>query len=60
MAQIALVWLLHQDPLDAPIVDTTSAEHLEEAVAALDISLSASDQEWLAEPYEPVPVSGRE
>jgi hypothetical protein len=31
MAQIALVWLLHQDPLDAPIVDTTSAEHLEEA-----------------------------
>jgi aryl-alcohol dehydrogenase-like predicted oxidoreductase len=60
MAQIALAWLLHQDPVDAPIVGTTSVEHLEEAVAALDISLSASDQEWLAEPYEPVPVSGHE
>jgi aryl-alcohol dehydrogenase-like predicted oxidoreductase len=60
MAQIALAWLLHQDPVDAPIVGTTSVEHLEEAVAALDISLSTSDQEWLAEPYEPVPVSGHE
>jgi aryl-alcohol dehydrogenase-like predicted oxidoreductase len=60
MAQIALAWLLHQDAVDAPIVGTTSIEHLEEAVAALDISLSASDQEWLEEPYEPVPVSGHE
>jgi len=60
MAQIALAWLLHQDVVDTPIVGTTSVEHLEEAVAALDISLSASDQEWLEEPYEPVPVSGHE
>jgi len=60
MAQIALAWLLHQDAVDAPIVGTTSIEHLEEAVAALDISLSTSDQEWLAEPYEPVPVSGHD
>ena len=58
MAQIALAWLLHQDAVDAPIVGTTSIEHLEEAVAALDISLSASDQSWLEEPYEPVSVSG--
>jgi aryl-alcohol dehydrogenase-like predicted oxidoreductase len=60
MAQIALAWLLHQDAVDAPIVGTTSIEHLEEAVAALDISLSTSDQEWLTDPYEPVPVSGHE
>lgn len=60
MAQIALAWLLHQDAVDAPIVGTTSIEHLEEAVAALDISLSASDQSWLEEPYEPVSVSGHE
>ncbi|ERH11099.1 MAG: putative oxidoreductase [halophilic archaeon J07HX64] len=58
MAQIALAWLLHQDVVDAPIVGTTSVEHLEEAVAALDISLSTSDQEWLEAPYDPVPVSG--
>jgi aryl-alcohol dehydrogenase-like predicted oxidoreductase len=60
MAQIALSWLLHKEWVDAPIVGTTSIEHLEEAVAALDISLSDSDIEWLEAPYEPVPVSGHE
>jgi aryl-alcohol dehydrogenase-like predicted oxidoreductase len=60
MAQIALSWLLHKDVVDAPIVGTTSIEHLEEAVEALDISLSDSDIEWLEDPYEPVSVSGHE
>jgi aryl-alcohol dehydrogenase-like predicted oxidoreductase len=60
MAQIALSWLFHKDWVDAPIVGTTSVEHLEQAVEALDISLSESDIEYLEEPYEPVPVSGHE
>ena len=60
MAQIALAWLLHKDWVDAPIIGTSSIEHLEDAVAALDISLSDSDIEHLEEPYEPVPVSGHE
>jgi len=60
MAQIALAWLLHKETVDAPIVGTTSVEHLEEAVAALSISLSDSDIEWLEDPYEPVRVSGHE
>jgi aryl-alcohol dehydrogenase-like predicted oxidoreductase len=60
MAQIALAWLFHQDWVDAPIVGTTSVEHLEDAVEALDISLSDSDLEYLEEPYEPVPVSGHD
>jgi aryl-alcohol dehydrogenase-like predicted oxidoreductase len=60
MAQVALSWVLHKDWVDAPIVGTTSVEHLEQAVAALDISLSDSDIEWLEEPYEPVTVSGHE
>jgi hypothetical protein len=58
MAQIALAWLLHKEWVDAPIIGTSSIEHLEEAVAALDIELSDSDIEYLEEPYEPVPVSG--
>jgi aryl-alcohol dehydrogenase-like predicted oxidoreductase len=58
MAQIALAWLLHQDAVDAPIVGTTSVEHLEDAVEALEIDLSESDRDYLEEPYEPVPVSG--
>ena len=60
MAQIALSWLLHQDAVDAPIVGTTSVEHLEQAVEALEIDLSESDQAYLEEPYEPVRVSGHE
>ncbi|WP_433632265.1 aldo/keto reductase [Halomicrococcus sp. NG-SE-24] len=60
MAQIALSWLLHQEWVDAPIVGTTSVEHLEDAVEALDVDLTASDQAYLEEPYEPVPVSGHD
>jgi aryl-alcohol dehydrogenase-like predicted oxidoreductase len=58
MAQIGLAWVLHQDAVTAPIVGTTSVEHLEDAVEALEIDLSASDQEYLEEPYGPVPVNG--
>jgi aryl-alcohol dehydrogenase-like predicted oxidoreductase len=60
MAQIALSWLLHQDSVDAPIVGTTSVEHLEDAVEALEIDLSESDQAYLEEPYEPVGIAGHE
>jgi aryl-alcohol dehydrogenase-like predicted oxidoreductase len=60
MAQIALSWVLHKEWVDAPIVGTTSIDHLEDAVEAVDISLSDSDVEWLEEPYEPVRVSGHE
>ena len=56
MAQIALAWILHKDWVDAPIIGTTSVEHLEEAVEALDISLSDADIAFLEEPYEPVRV----
>ena len=60
MAQIALSWVLHKEWVDAPIVGTTSIDHLEQAVEALKISLSESDIQWLEEPYEPVSVSGHE
>jgi aryl-alcohol dehydrogenase-like predicted oxidoreductase len=60
MAQIALAWVLDKDWVDAPIVGTSSVEHLEDAVEALEIDLSESDVEYLEEPYEPVPVSGHD
>ncbi len=60
MAQIGLAWLLGKEWVDAPIVGTTSVEHLEDAVEALDIKLSDSDVEYLEEPYEPVRVSGHQ
>ncbi len=58
MAQIGIAWLLHKDWVTAPIVGTTSVEHLEEAVEALEIDLGDSDLAYLEEPYEPVAVSG--
>ncbi|KTG10279.1 aldo/keto reductase [Haloprofundus marisrubri] len=60
MAQIGLVWLFNKEWVDAPIVGTTSIEHLEDAVEALDIDLSSSDMEYLEEPYQPVRVSSHE
>jgi aryl-alcohol dehydrogenase-like predicted oxidoreductase len=60
MAQVALSWLLHQDAVTAPIVGTTSVDHLEDAVEAIDVSLSDSTLDYLEEPYEPVPVSGHD
>ncbi|KAB1187624.1 MULTISPECIES: aldo/keto reductase [Haloferax] len=60
MAQIALAWQFHKEWVTTPIVGTSSIEHLEDAVEALDIKLSASDIEYLEEPYQPVRVSGHE
>jgi aryl-alcohol dehydrogenase-like predicted oxidoreductase len=52
--------LLHQDPVDAPILGVSSVEHLEDAVEALDIDLSSSDLEYLEEPYEPSQITGHD
>ena len=60
MAQVALAWLLPQDGVDAPVVGTTSLQHVDEAARAVDIDLSEAEQEYLEAPYEPVPVSGHE
>ncbi|MFB6218594.1 MAG: aldo/keto reductase [Halobacteriaceae archaeon] len=51
MAQIAIAWQLRR--VTAPVVGVSSVEHLEEAVEAVDLSLSDSDVEYLEEPYEP-------
>ena len=58
MAQIALAWVFSKDAVTAPIVGASSIEHLESAVAALEIDLTDADIEWLEEPYEAVRVSG--
>lgn len=60
MAQLTIAWHLHTDPVTAPIVGVSSVEHVEEAAAAVGISLSASDVDYINEPYEPVPISGHE
>ena len=58
-AQIAVAWLLHKG-VTAPIVGATKVEHIEDAVAAIDVKLSASDLERLEAKYKPHPVIGHE
>jgi aryl-alcohol dehydrogenase-like predicted oxidoreductase len=59
-AQVALAWLLHKPGVTAPIVGSTKVEHLEEALAAVELTLSDEEIERLEEPYVPHAVSGHE
>lgn len=57
-AQIALAWMLHKPFVTAPIVGATKMPHLEDAIAALNVNLSAEDMTYLEEPYVPRAVAG--
>src|SRR5512146_379565 len=57
-AQVALAWLLHRPGVTAPIVGTTAERHLDDALAAEQLELSAEDVARLEEPYLPHTVSG--
>jgi 1-deoxyxylulose-5-phosphate synthase len=57
-AQIALAWLLAKDVVTAPIVGATKRQHLDDAVAAVEVTLSADEIERLEAPYEPHGVVG--
>jgi 1-deoxyxylulose-5-phosphate synthase len=59
-AQVALAWLLHKPAITAPIVGATKLEHLEDAIAATGLTLSADEIELLEEPYVPHPVLGHD
>lgn len=57
-AQIALAWLLQKETVVAPIVGATKISHVEEAVAALSVSLSPDEVAYLEEAYVPHRVVG--
>ncbi len=57
-AQIALAWLLAQPGVTAPIIGASKMQHLEDAVAALNVRLETDELAALAEPYQPHPVLG--
>lgn len=52
-AQIALAWILHRPGVTAPIVGASKMEQLEQALAALDVTLSDDEMKALEEPYRP-------
>ncbi|HLX21353.1 MAG TPA: aldo/keto reductase [Gaiellaceae bacterium] len=59
-AQIALAWLLQRPGVTAPIVGATKLGHLEDALAAEQLQLSADEVARLEDPYVPHRVSGHE
>jgi aryl-alcohol dehydrogenase-like predicted oxidoreductase len=54
MAQIALAWLLSKRDVTAPIVGATKPGQLDDALASLDVTLSAEEIEALEAPYRPM------
>jgi len=58
MAQIALAWVLRHPVVTAPIVGPTRPQHLADAVAALDITLTDEEIRMLEEQYTPRQPTG--
>jgi aryl-alcohol dehydrogenase-like predicted oxidoreductase len=56
--QVALAWHFSKPEVSAPIIGATKLVQLEDAIAAVDVTLSADEVKRLEEPYVPHPVSG--
>ncbi|RJF89504.1 aldo/keto reductase [Oleomonas cavernae] len=57
-AQVALAWVLQKAPITSPIVGATKPRHLDDAVAALSVKLTADEVTALEAPYVPHGVVG--
>ena len=57
-AQVALAWLLQKPGVTAPIIGVTRPHHLDDALAALDVSLRDEEIARLEAPYIPHGVVG--
>ncbi len=57
-AQVALSWVLAKPVVTAPIVGATKLQHLDDAVAALSLKLTAEEIAQLEAPYVPHAVVG--
>lgn len=57
-ARVALAWVLAQPGITSPIVGARRMEHLDDAVASVELTLDESELRALEEPYRPHPVLG--
>jgi len=57
-AQVALAWVRQQQAVTAPIVGATKPQHLEDAVASVDLVLTGEELDLLAAPYLPRHAEG--
>jgi len=54
--QVALAWVMKNPAITAPIVGASKLHHLQEAIAATEITLSDEEVKALEAPYQPKPV----
>jgi aryl-alcohol dehydrogenase-like predicted oxidoreductase len=59
-AQVALAWLLAQPAVTSPIVGITKPEHLNDAVASVDLELSDDEVAELGADYVPHAIAGHQ
>ena len=57
-AQVALAWVAKHPAVTAPIVGATKPEHLADAIASIELQLTADEIRSLETPYTPQPVFG--
>ena len=57
-AQIALAWVLAQNVVTAPIIGASKAAHLDDALAALSLTLTSDEIKRLTAPYVAHEVAG--
>jgi 1-deoxyxylulose-5-phosphate synthase len=57
-AQVALAWVSANPVVSAPIVGAGKPQHLEDAIASLDLVLTDDERRLLEEPYRPHAVVG--
>ena len=57
-AQVALAWMLEKPYITAPIIGASKMQHLEDAIAALELKLTPEEVVKLEELYQPHPISG--
>ena len=58
--QVALAWVLSKQAVSAPIIGASKPGHLEDAIKALDLCLTADESARLEEPYRPHRVLGHQ
>lgn len=58
MAQVALAWVLNTPGVSAPIVGASKPAQLDDAIAALELKLTAEEIARLEAPYVPHKVTG--
>ena len=58
MAQVALAWVLTKPGVCAPVVGATKPDHIRDAIAAIDVTLTGDEIARLEAPYRAHSIIG--